>query len=154
MEARRNDRAKENICRTAGPGRGMERLWVYDFSSYHDCLSYYAVLLEAWDIDQFHNDMLICLFSPGRNDPYLWPHHSLTKWVSTTSLRNPLFLQREWDHVVDTNEFVSLSTGSIPLPTALPPTGWLVQPLSPRTCIPLCLPTRYWGIFRPSNLHC
>lgn len=62
-------------------------------------------------------------------------------------------LSREWDHVVVTNEFMSLSAGSTPLPTASPLTGWLVRPPSPRTCIPLCPPTRYWGSFRALNLH-
>lgn len=57
MEARRSVRAKESICRMAGPGREMGRLWVLVSS-----LPRHNALLYLWCTDQLHNDTALCLF--------------------------------------------------------------------------------------------
>ena len=60
-EARRSVRAKENICRTAGPGRETGRLWVYFFMSSLYC----AAPLSCGPP---HNDTAHCLSFLSREE--------------------------------------------------------------------------------------
>lgn len=134
------------------------RTWMRDgetvslfFSFMHDSSKNSLSLLcnIIWSL--FNNTLITLIitpsfvfFPPGRHDSYIWPHHSLTEWVSNISMKKKLlYIQREWDHVVVTNVIVPLSTGSTLLPTALLQTGWLGRPPFPHTCIHLCPPTRY-----------
>lgn len=126
MEARRNVRAKGNICRTVGPGRETERPWVL----FDPCFSLGALIgfLITYAIVCFPQGGMTLTYDP------------------TTALQNGSVIsltQREWDGTVVTNEPVSLPAASTRLPTASLLTGWLVRPPSPHTCIPLCPPTRY-----------
>ena len=111
MEARRSDRAKGNICRTAGPGREMGTRWVND----HFLSPVASSLLNLWYSTLIFLTMTQppVFVSPGRNDADLWPHHSLTERVSTAALTNALYAQREWDHVfVVANFFINFSFAS------------------------------------------
>lgn len=149
MEARRSVRAKGNICRTAGSGQETGRLWVSDFffvtdECCSDCFLHHP-----------HNDTLRLALSPREEWPSpMTPPQPYRTGQYSSALTNALHVNKDWHHLVVTDDFVSPSAGSTPLRTAWPPTGWWDQPPSPHTCIHLCPPTRYWRIFRPSKLGC
>lgn len=131
-EARRSVRAKENICRTVGPGQEMERLWVslfFFFSFIFRCpkksrhLSVYS-----------RNDSFVFFLQGGMTLTY----------DPTTALQNgSVCLLRPVSYGPEESLInLSLSAGFTPLPIALPPIGWLDQPPCPHICIHLCPPIR------------
>lgn len=81
MEARRSVRVRGNICRTAGPGWEMGRLWVCSFSS---CMTPVKTVHMEYYIDQPHTDTPSFVF-------FLQGGMTLT-YDPTTALQNGLVL--------------------------------------------------------------